>query len=60
MQSIYLDGAEQVSSAARTMASAAQDIHRAAFEVSGALAQHQRFMDDWLARFIAALDAKEG
>lgn len=47
---VTLLGAEQVQSAASTMARAAEDMNRAASTISAAFEQHQRFMDDWLQR----------
>lgn len=56
---ITLLGAEDVRSAARTMSSAASEMHRAASSIAYALEAHQRFMDDWLLRAQAvAEDAK--
>ena len=47
---VTLMGAEQVAGAARMMASAADDMNRAAGNVDSALERHQRFLDDWLMR----------
>lgn len=53
---IHLVGAEQVQSAANTMRSAADEMKSAASSIDYALTAHQRFMDDWLQRFEAALE----
>lgn len=52
---VHLIGAEDVSQAARNMRGAADDIQRAASQISEALLAHQRFMDDWLARLDCVL-----
>lgn len=54
---ITLLGSEQVQSAANTMRSAAEEMQRAASETGYALERHQRFMDDWLSRLEAILQA---
>ena len=59
MNSIYLQGSDDVRSAASIMSSAASEMQRAAANISGALEQHQRFMDDWLYRLEAALAQKD-
>lgn len=48
---VTLMGAEQVSTAARTMSGAASEMLRAASNIDDALGRHQRFMDEWLNRF---------
>ena len=53
---MHLVGAEQVSSAAYTMREAASNMQRAADSMGYNLEQHQRFLDDWLGRFEAAVD----
>ena len=55
---VTLLGAEQVQSAAGTMRSAAEEMKHASGEMSYALQQHQRFMEDWLQQFIAALESR--
>lgn len=45
---VTLLGAEQVQSAASTMARAAEDMNRAASTISSALERHQRFLENWL------------
>lgn len=50
-----LIGAEDVRSAAHTMRSAADEMQRAAMNIDASLQQHQRFLDDWLARLDATL-----
>ena len=56
---ITLMGAEQVQSAANTMRSAADEMRRAASEIGYALESHQRFMDDWLARFSQIMETSQ-
>jgi uncharacterized protein YhaN len=56
MDSIYLHGSEDVRSAASSMRSAADEMQRASSNLVAGLEQHQRFMDDWLSRFEAALN----
>jgi len=53
---ITLLGAEQVQSAARTMANAADEMRHAAGNIDEALRSHQRFLDDWLIRFQQAME----
>jgi hypothetical protein len=55
---ITLLGAEQVQSAASTMRSAADEMRSAASSIDEALTRHQRFLDDWLARFVDAMEQK--
>lgn len=52
---IRLVGAEDVRRAACAISSAARDMCRAAGSIDEALRNHQRFLDDWLQRFEAAL-----
>lgn len=52
---VTLLGSEQVARAGSSMQSAAEQMSRAASEISEALQRHERFMDDWLARFEAAM-----
>ncbi len=52
---ITLLGAEDVRSAGHSMSSAATEMKRAAGEISYALEQHHRFLDDWLMRFQDAM-----
>jgi hypothetical protein len=59
MESIYLMGSEDVRSASSTMSRAAEQMQGAASNVASALEQHQRFLDDWLSRFEAALAKTE-
>lgn len=47
---IHLIGAEEVSRAGHNMSSAASEMNRAASSIDDSLRQHQRFLDDWLAR----------
>lgn len=51
MESIYLNGAEDVRSAGNTMSNAADEMKRAAGNIDYTMQQHQRFLDDWLQRF---------
>jgi len=57
---VTLMGAEQVQSAGNRMSSAAEQMSRAASSIDESLRQHQRFLDDWLQRFEATLDATVG
>jgi hypothetical protein len=50
MQSVNLNGAEEVSRAASRMQSAADAMNSAANNLEGVLERHQRFLDDWLLR----------
>ena len=52
-------GAEQVQSAANAMRSAAAGMQSAASSIDEALSRNQRFLDDWLARFIEAIEQQE-
>ena len=56
MDYVYLQGAEDVQRAGNAMSSAADDMRRAANQFDETMQQHQRFMDDWLSRFEAALE----
>ena len=60
METIVLMGSDDVQRAGANMQDAAETMRRAADAISFALEQHQRFMDDWLARLEAVLAAKEG
>ncbi len=51
MDSVYLIGAEDVKNAGYVFQGAATDMRNAASWMAEALQQHQRFLDDWLARF---------
>jgi hypothetical protein len=53
---ITLMGSEQVQSAGRNMASAADTMRSAAGSIDESLRQHRRFMDDWLMRLENILD----
>ena len=59
METVTLIGAEDVRRAASTMRGAAEEMTRAANTVYEALFQHQRFMEDWLVRFEAALEKQQ-
>lgn len=54
---VYLQGSEDVSRAGRSMASAAEDMRRAAETISEALRENQRHMDEWLNGFRDALES---
>lgn len=53
---ITLLGAEDVRRAASQMSEAASTIQNAVSNITYALEQHQRFMDDWLSRQQAILE----
>lgn len=55
VESVYLMGSEAVQDAGHTIRQAAEGMQSAASWMTEALQQHQRFLDDWLARFEAAL-----
>jgi hypothetical protein len=57
---VNLIGAEDVRAAGNTMRSAADTMGSAVGSFTWALEQHQRFMDDWLQRFAAVLEANQG
>lgn len=48
---VTLLGAEEVSSAANRMRSAAEEMSRAAASIDMTLHAHRNFLEDWLARF---------
>jgi hypothetical protein len=54
---VTLMGAEDVRAAGSRMASAAEQMSRAASNMDDALQRHQRFLDDWLMRFETAVSA---
>lgn len=56
MENVYLLGSEEVSRAGQAMRAAADDMQRAAMNIDGAFERHQRFLDDWLARFEAVMN----
>jgi hypothetical protein len=58
-QYVTLLGADQVQSAASRIASAAEEMRRAASAIDDSLSRHQRFLDDWLNRFETVLAAVE-
>lgn len=58
MDSIYLNGLEDVRAAGNRMSSAADAMQRAASEISSAMDRQQRFMDDWLNRLAEVLERK--
>jgi hypothetical protein len=53
---VHLVGADDVRSAGHTMRSAAETMSQAALNIDGALERHQRFLEDWLQRFEAAVE----
>jgi hypothetical protein len=55
-ETMHLVGAEDVRSAGNAMRSAADDMRSAASSIEGSLDRHQRFLEDWLQRFEAAID----
>lgn len=57
MESIYLSGSEDVRNAASTISSAADEMKRAASNLEYALQSHERFLDDWLARFQEVIES---
>jgi len=56
MENVYLIGSEDVSRAAQSMRSAADEMNRAAASIDGSLDRFQRFMDDWLQRLESAME----
>ena len=56
MDYVTLLGAEQVSNAGCSMRTAADEMKRAASEMSYAFDMHHRYMDDWLQRFTASIE----
>jgi len=53
---VTLMGTEEVSKAASRMVSAAEEYKRAIAQQSDDFFRHQRFLDEWLARFEQVLD----
>lgn len=58
METVLLIGHEDVARAGHNIAGAADTMNRAAGNLDEVLMRHQRFMDDWLQRFEAALERK--
>ncbi|KKN84407.1 hypothetical protein LCGC14_0288690 [marine sediment metagenome] len=56
---VHLVGAEQVRNAASSIQASAETMRHSSSFLTEALAQHQRFMSEWIERFENALD-KEG
>ena len=56
MESVYLNGSEEVMRAGHNIEGAASDMQRAAATISAAFEQQQRWMDDWLYRLKDLLD----
>ena len=48
---VQLLGTEDVRTAAGMMVNAAEGMKRAADQIDESLSRHQRFLDDWLARY---------
>lgn len=57
MNSVYLNGSEDVRSAASSMCQAALEMKQAATQIEDALHRNQMFMTDWLYQFENALAA---
>lgn len=57
MDSIYLQGSDDVRAAAHMMRGAAEDMNRAASSISNALEHQRGFMNDWLDRFEQIMQA---
>lgn len=55
MEAMILVGAEDVRHGGNACREAGDDMQGAASRIKFALEQHQRFLDDWLARFQDAL-----
>ncbi len=55
MDFVHLQGSEDVRSAGSAMRAAAEEMSRAARSISVALERHERFLDEWLFRLMAAL-----
>lgn len=53
---VTLVGAEDVLAGSNRMAEAAREMQSAAYSIEGALARHERFMDEWLGRLVEALE----
>lgn len=53
---VHLVGAEQVQSAGSRIASAAEDIRRAAGSLDDSFRRHEFFLNEWLGRFEAVVD----
>lgn len=56
MESVYLQGSEQIQSAAVTMRSAAEDMKRAADSMVYVFDRHERFLNDWLEQLSQTID----
>lgn len=52
----HLIGSEDVRTGGASMLRAAEEMNRVANNLEQTLLQHQRFMDDWLARYEAAME----
>lgn len=60
MESMVLVGAEQLSSAMYSLRSTAERMQQASASYEYAIQRQQQFMDDWLQRFEAVLNASKG
>ncbi len=58
MECIHLIGSEEVSRAAHTMLSAANEMGAHVRNLTAGLEAHQRFLDDWLLRFQSIVEPK--
>lgn len=58
-QYMYLNGAEDVQRAARSIASSAHEIRQSAMNIDGTREQFQRYMDDWLCRLEGLVERLE-
>lgn len=56
MESVYLQGSEDVRRASATIASAASEMQRAAGSIEDALFRHRQFLDEWIGRFEAVVE----
>lgn len=58
MEYVTLMGAEDVRAAGNRMAAAADTMRSAASSIDDSLTRHQNFLDQWLARLEAVMEAK--
>lgn len=58
LEYVHLSGSEDVLRAGNNIAAAAQAMTRAASTIEAALLNHERFLDDWLARLEALVSQK--
>lgn len=57
---VTLVGAEEVSTAGRSMRSAADEMRAAANQIEDSLSRHRAFLDDWLTRLDGVLSDRIG